>query len=281
MKIIDTYNDILELLSINPNFDISLWKSYASKISVTLPQKLIDDSKSYDFVNDILPVLKQVAYSKTNLDKAHNSFILATQTLEKCFFEVFQSNIDVDIIFYLGLCNGAGWATTLEGKKVILLGVEKIIELNWYDEKTMISLIYHELGHIWHDTVGKLHYKTNKQSEKAIWQLYQEGFAMFCEQLLCNNFDSYHQDKEGWLFWCKSNKILLFQEYLRRVDNEESTQDFFGDWCNYMGYSNIGYYLGCEYIKWLSKRYPLRQIANMDIDLLFDELHNFVKREFV
>lgn len=46
--------------------------------------------------------------------------------------------MDVDIILYLGLASGAGWATTLGGKRVILLGVEKIIEIDWYDKKNCL-----------------------------------------------------------------------------------------------------------------------------------------------
>ena len=38
--------------------------------------------------------------------------------------------IDVEIVLYLGLCNGAGWVVTIDNKTYCLLGIEKILELN-------------------------------------------------------------------------------------------------------------------------------------------------------
>lgn len=67
------------------------------------------------------------------LEQVHSSFVEATQRLQKRFIEAFGNDLDVDIILYLGLCNGAGWATSLTGKKTVLLGIEKIIELDWCD----------------------------------------------------------------------------------------------------------------------------------------------------
>ena len=44
--------------------------------------------------------------------------------------------------------------TNINGRDVILLGVEKILELNWFDEVSMCGLIYHELGHVYHTQYG-------------------------------------------------------------------------------------------------------------------------------
>lgn len=140
----------------------------------------------------------------------------------------------------------------------------------------MSSLIYHELGHIWHDTFDNLYYKTNNRCENSIWQLYREGIAMYCEQLICNNFSFYHQDKNGWLKWCDENRKTLFVEYLRGIDMCESTQDFFGDWNNYRGYSDVGYYLGCEFIKWLLNRYSLVEVAKLCPETIICELRKMI-----
>ena len=80
-----------------------------------------------------------------------------------------------------GLCNGAGWATSLDGRDAVLLGIEKIIELNWQDESAMQALIFHEIGHIWHKTYGNLYPEARSEGEKITGSaLYQEGLAMVC-----------------------------------------------------------------------------------------------------
>lgn len=277
MKIIDTFNNILILLEeMDFQFDENLWRTYAEKISVEFPDKCKNDSNSYDFQKDILPVLEASINNASKMKKAHDSFIHATKELRERFVEVFSVEPQVDIIFYLGLCNGSGWVTKLDNKSVILLGIEKIVELDWCDTDSMIALIYHELGHIWHGEVGVLYADTKSTSEKSIWQLYQEGIAMYCEQLLLNDFTHYHQNKGGWLEWCDRNRKELFIEYKRRIDTNESTQDFFGDWCSYKGHSDIGYYLGCELIKSIAYKYTLEELANLKIDDIYSALCNCI-----
>lgn len=181
----------------------------------------------------------------------------------------------MDIILYLGLCNGAGWATALDGRNAILLGIEKIIELDWQNEADMQALIFHEIGHIWHKTYGVLYPKTQSKGEESLVQLYQEGIAMVCEHILCQDNNYYHQNKNDWLTWCKDNKLEIKQEYLNRIDNNISTQDFFGDWCNYKGHSDVGYYLGCEFVKHLQQHYSLFDIANLNINQLYEQYKTF------
>ncbi len=149
MKIIDTYDSIYSSYKHNV-FDIELWEKYADEISSELKNKVKKDSKRNDFEKQTLPVLNSLIKNRETAKNAHASFLKSTKNLEEKIFEKFNVDLDVTIVFYLGLCNGAGWATTINGKPAILLGIEKITELNWCDEKSMIALIYHELGHIWH-----------------------------------------------------------------------------------------------------------------------------------
>jgi hypothetical protein len=258
-------------------FDNELWIKYAREISDELPYKCIADSQSYDFIQDVLPILENTMNEKSKLEEAHISFIRITQGLERRLEQIFSIDLQCEIILYLGLCNGAGWATTLDGKPVILIGIEKIIELDWCDESRMSALIYHELGHIWHDQVGVLHLQTSSTYEKSLWQLYIEGVAMYCEQMLIGDYTYYHQNRNDWLEWCNNNQKELFAEYKCRIDANGSTQDFFGDWCDYKGYSDVGYYLGCELIKGISNKYTLKELANLKIDVIYSELHDRTK----
>lgn len=276
MIITDTYPELLLLLQkMNGKFILEEWINYAQNISAGLPDKCLKDSEGYDFRTEILPVLHETAKSKDKLEKVHRSFLRATDGLSKRFYDSFKTDLDVKIILYLGLCNGAGWATMLDEQRVVLLGIEKIIELNWITDDDMVGLIYHELGHIWHDACRTQKAMPQTISENSILQLYNEGIAMYVEQLLVGDFDYFHQDKNMWLNWCKTNKEKLIDEYQKRISKEAETKDFFGDWNSYRGYSDVGYYLGAEFIKSLSKTYRLEQIADLKIEEICREFRLF------
>lgn len=265
MNIINTCDKIKFVFA--DGFDIELWRKYAEEISKELPSKCENDAKEYDFNKSVLPVL-EAALNEENLDFVSRNFQTVIDTLNDNLSKLFNEEPDINIILYLGLCNGAGWATTLDGKNTVLLGIEKIIELTWGDETNMRALILHEIGHLWHKMNGKLYIPDFTKRRKAIQQLYQEGVAMVCEHILCGDSDFWHQDKDGWLDWCRKNETEIKKEYLRRLDSNESVQDFFGDWCSYNGYSDVGYYLGCRFVEYLMKSHSLKEIANMSYNKL-------------
>ena len=167
----------------------------------------------------------------------------------------------------------------LLNRDAVLLGIEKIIELNWQDESAMQALIFHEIGHIWHKTYGNLYPEARSEGENSLAQLYQEGLAMVCEHILCQDDRYYHQNQNGWLDWCKENEAEIKREYLRRVDKNISTQDFFGDWCSYKNHSDVGYYLGCEFVKHLQRQYSLVDIASLNVNQLYNHFKEFASAE--
>ena len=117
--------------------------------------------------------------------------------------ECFGHELEIDIVLYVGLCNGAGWVTNINGRDVILLGIEKILELNWYDEDSMRGLIYHELGHVYQMQYGVLEQESFDHRKNFVWQLFVEGIAMYFEQVLVGDKNYFHQDAEGWKQWCE------------------------------------------------------------------------------
>ena len=276
MKIINTCDKIKSVFA--DGFSIDLWRKYASEISNELPSKCENDAKGYDFEKEVLPVLN-LALNNEKIEFVNKNFKSVIKTLNSNLNKLFDKEPDINIVLYLGLCNGAGWATTLDGKNTVLLGIEKIIELGWGDETNMRALILHEIGHLWHKLNGNLHISEYTKRRKGIAQLYCEGVAMVCEHILCGDNDFYHQDKDGWLDWCYKNENQIKREYLRRLDNKESVQDFFGDWCSYNGHSDVGYFLGCRFVRFLMKANSLKEIANMKYRVLnkaFKEFANTV-----
>lgn len=275
MKIINTCDKIKTLFA--NGFDIKIWREYAREISEELPQKCENDAKDYDFQKQVLPVLN-CALNEDKINFVNKNFQLVVDTLNANLSKLFEKDPDINIVLYLGLCNGAGWATTLDGKSTVLLGIEKIIELDWGDEANMRALILHEIGHLWHKFNGNLYLPDFTKRRKGIQQLYQEGVAMVCEHILCGDDDFYHQNKDGWFGWCRENESEIKKEYLRRLDKKESIQDFFGDWCSYNDHSDVGYYLGCRFVEHLMKTHSLKEIANLPYRKLNKAFIGFVKR---
>lgn len=280
MKIIDTYPEIIALLDkMGDTVDMSLHESYVRQILDGLCEKVKNDATIYDFDKDILPILDLTIRNREKLKKAHDSFLEVVQDLSERIEAAIGMDLDVDIILYLGLCNGAGWVTKLNTRPTVLLGIEKIIELKWHELVEMRGLIYHELGHVWHMSVGAIFEEFESERERYILQLYQEGIAMYFEQLMAGDFNYYHQDKNGWLDWCLSNKHELNVEYMRRLEADESAQDFFGDWCDYKGRSDVGYFLGCEFVKAMSEEYPFSKLLRLDVCTVYEEFQRYVRKQ--
>ena len=276
MEIIDAYEQIAHYFPLQ-EFSIFNWEQYAGHISRTLVDLVKDDIKDYSFEKDILPVVKSAFANHEKQLTIHNNFQEITQNLSQRIQNTFGVQLEVDLILYLGLCNGAGWATELDGRPVVLLGMEKIIELAWDDKKDMIGLVYHELGHIWHRQVRNRETILENQRDKALWQLYSEGVAMFFEQMLCGDMDFYHQDTEGWLNWCIANRRSLFVEYYTRLVSNRSVRDFFGDWNAFQGKTDVGYYLGCELVKSFQEELSLKEIANLELSVVEERLKYLMK----
>lgn len=66
----------------------------------------------------------------------------------------------------------------IHGRRVILLGIEKIMELNWCDINSMTGLIIHELGHVYQAQYGVMDLQTDSVADQFLWQLFTEGVAM-------------------------------------------------------------------------------------------------------
>ena len=269
IQIVDTYSTIESRLFELP-FNISKWREYANGISPSLADKCLKDSERYDFEKEIVPILNAALSNQEEIRLAHHSFIEATKAINEKIRDVFHTNLNVDIILYFGLCNGAGWATQLDDRPTILLGIEKIIELKWTDVRKMEQLINHELGHIWHFQTRKT--ISFEKDNPQLWQLYCEGMAMFAQQELAADPWLFHQYDDAWKDWCHQNKVVLFNEFLNRVIKRLSVQDFFGDWCSYMGHSDVGYYLGALLVRRLSKRLSYQALCECTQQDVFAEL---------
>ncbi|MBQ1467766.1 MAG: hypothetical protein IIZ27_04745, partial [Solobacterium sp.] len=162
---------------------------------------------------------------------------------------------------------GAGWVTTINGKTVVLLGIEKIMELNWQDTDNMTGLIVHELGHVYQAQYGILHREFTQLVDHFLWQLFTEGVAMVFEQEIVGDSEYYHQDTNGWKLWCDQNAELIRQSFhndIRYMTKEN--QRYFGDWVSFEGYGDTGYYLGTRFVRFLLETDRFDQIIQYSIE---------------
>lgn len=267
---------------VDGSFNLDKWKEYIAALNLD-EDIFIDDmnetinSGSYTFAADYLPVLNDV-YNSSRISETVNSFKLVTDDLQRKVIEKFNRSPNVQICLYLGLCNGAGWAIKIDDRQYILLGIEKIIELGWCDVNSMNGLIYHELGHIYHMQYGLLN-REYEAADKYLWTLFCEGVAMYFEQLLLENTNYFHQDdKDAWLLWCDQNMAEIKNDFNDDLKNMNDTnQRYFGDWVEYRGRKDVGYYLGARFVQLMASRYTFDEMINFDIENVKSEWKNFNK----
>lgn len=263
-------------------FERAKWETYINAVLPGSAHMFTDEveryleSGQYTFEKDFLPILEAVP-GNPGLSVLQENFAIVTAGLDQRVKDCFGRGLDVDIVLYLGLCNGAGWVTRVGGRDAILLGVEKILELGWYDLDSLYGLIYHELGHVYHAQYGVLERESEDSGKNFVWQLFTEGIAMYFEQVLAGSPRYFHQDKGGWLSWCEEH----FRQILTDFDAELSSmtqfsQRYFGDWCSYHGRGDTGYYLGAVFVRSLTEAQLFDSLLDLDIDHVYGLYQEFV-----
>lgn len=274
IRIIDTYEQI-NLIFENGTFNYEKWQPYINSIYTNCAhifKEEIDAYTStgeYTFEKDFLPHINAV-YNNPMLETLHNSFSTVVKNLNERIVKAFEKELNVDIVLYLGLGNAAGWVTQINGNDTVLLGVEKIIELDWCDEESMYGLIYHELGHVYQAQYGVLEQSSEENEKNFVWQLFIEGIAMYFEQVLVGDLDYFHQDANGWKTWCDEHFTQILNDF--HADLPEMTQfnqRYFGDWCSYHGYGDVGYYLGNKFVHHLLKNYCFDAMISLPIEKVY------------
>ena len=271
MRIIDTYPDIPAAFE-NGAFSPARWRDYIDRTLPGVRPLLEADAKQtlaegpFTWEKDYLPVLNAVIRDGPLRERAHRAFRLVTEGLEQSIPAKFGKTLDVDLIFYLGLCSGAGWVTAVGGRRTVLLGLEKIMELNWCSQDDMRGLVWHELGHVYQDQYGVLERHFDRAADQFLWQLFTEGVAMVFEQTLADDAGYYHQDKDGWKAWCDEHFEDIKADFHRDLDSITSAdQRWFGDWVRYRGHGDVGYYLGCRFVRYILTMVPFDDILRFDI----------------
>ncbi|MCI9402667.1 MAG: hypothetical protein HFF04_03205 [Oscillospiraceae bacterium] len=271
IRIIDTFPQI-DALCQGPGFDREAWSRYIDNALPGLRPSLTDRMEKSLATGQVrwethyLPVLHSAWRDRAGRQRLHRSFLAATAGLEEKVRSAFGQCPEVDIILYFGLCGSAGHATRLHGRPAILLGLEKILELHWEEPRSMLGLVYHELGHIYQDQFGVLDRPAETPQLAFLWQLFAEGVAMYFEQTLTGDPTFYQQDVDGWLSWCDAHFGQIKADFDADLSTMTfSTQRWFGDWVRYEGHGDVGYYLGCRFVRFALERIPFHRLISLDL----------------
>lgn len=166
-------------------------------------------------------------------------------------------------VIHVGIGCGAGWATTFGKRPAVLFGLENAAELGWTDPPTLAALVEHEIAHLLHDRWRRRARLGGLGGHRGPWwQLYEEGFATYCELLLSPS--GRHHSTRGttdWLDWCRKNRSRLASLFLHAATARKSTRRFFGSWYNVDGHIETGYFLGSEVLREWASRSSLREVA--------------------
>ena len=197
------------------------------------------------------------------MESAHTNLLAVGESVYQKALERLGVSVSAAFVIHVGIGCGAGWVTSFRGMPAILFGLENIAECGWQARDAIRGLVAHEMGHlvqmIWREG------QQQTMGSGPWWQLYEEGFAQYCEGLILGG-QSWHQGKSDpeWLSWCQDNLGWLAAEFLRRVDCDESVRPFFGSWFDLHGKKQTGYYLGCEAVKCLAGVRRLPEIAVLE-----------------
>ena len=158
MRAINTAEEMLAAFEGN-QFDLEKWKRYMDASVPGAKAMCLGDmqnclSAGFSWEKDYLPVLNAVRKNGEKRMEAVESFRAVAEHLDEAILGRFGRTVDADVVLYLGLCNGAGWVADVGGRTAILLGIEKIMELDWCGRDAMIGLIVHELGHAYQSQYG-------------------------------------------------------------------------------------------------------------------------------
>ena len=130
----------------------------------------------------------------------------------------------------------------------------------------MNGLICHELGHVYQKQYGTLKREFDNFEDSFLWQLFTEGVAMCFEQTVVGDAEYYHQDKNGWKAWCDGHFEQIRSDFARDLKTmSQADQRYFGDWVSYNGRGDVGYYLGCRFVRYILSDYGFDEIICFDI----------------
>ena len=264
-------------------FRLDNWKEWTNKRFPALTDLCLADldeslAKGLSWEEDYLPVLNGLIGKPETVNRIRTSFASVCTGLEEKIRKAFGRVPDALVCLYPGLCNGAGWVTEVNGQTAVLLGIEKIAELDWCGKDDMNGLIVHELGHVYQKQFGVLSRTFGRTEDAFLWQLFTEGVAMVFEQEVIGNPSYFHQDRNGWKDWCAKHVKEIASDFVKDLPKMTgANQRYFGDWVSYRGQPDAGYYLGAEFVRHAMEKTSFDQLIGWTVEEVRDAFAAFLQ----
>jgi hypothetical protein len=194
----------------------------------------------------------------------------------KLFFGVDTLPI-IDWIIYHGLGNGAGGYTNINGKKTIVFGLEKIVELGWDSQIKLEDLLVHEYSHYFHEHIREQSLETPLDFyHQYIFRLYVEGLATYAEKMMHGREVS----MPDWYDNCLKKEQKLKQTFINHLMNHnKDIQHMYGDWYPVLGEIETAYFLGMQMIKLWHKEVSIKTIMKASLDTIEDRVLKYLERK--
>ena len=247
---------------------LAAWQEFYAGHAPTLPERLYSD------YSDIEGGWKSIARERVwphfaerieNMKAANDVIRGVYQDIYHQAREVLDFAGPMFVVTYVGIGNGAGWATQWENRFAILCGLENIAELGWYHEYKIRGLLSHEIGHLFMMSVRGCK-DTQRLTADPLLVLYEEGFAQHCEHVMMGSETWHCSSQNGWVEWCMKREGYLARRYLEAMQEKEKRRRFFGSWLEIDGWRQTGYFLGCRIVQRMAESMSLREIAIVNDD---------------
>jgi hypothetical protein len=169
--------------------------------------------------------------------------------------------LDIDVIIYHGLGNGAGTATHLNNRPTLLFGIEKIAELKWDSPSRLRALFIHEYVHLYHDSIrdDSIEMTFDDSYDDAYYKLYVEGVATFLEHVALSRKDS----QPEWYITCIDKEAELKQAFLRTLKEGDDVTPYFGDWHPPLDIPDSAYFMGMQIISMMNESMSIETIMTL------------------
>jgi len=217
------------------------------------------------------------------LDRAWRNIYAAFPKALSLFIEKFPKNFyeELYLVLYISCGCGAGWAYEYRKAPAVYLGLDMIADLEWVEEAKIKGLIVHELCHLLNiklqNTTPR---KFSEMENNPFFLLYSEGFAMRCEHYVLGGEIWRIALDKNWIIWCKKNSKYLAKLYMEYVEKESPVNDFYGSFYSINSYSQTGYFLGHEFIRYLeeNENMKLTEIAKLHYNNVIGYVKKFLNK---
>ena len=109
------------------------------------------------------------------------------------------------------------------------------------------------------------------KAQKGLYTQFEVQMGLNARMII-NNF---HQEKDGYSKYLGTHLKELALDFLNDLLKERK-QRYFGDWCDYHGYGDAGYYLGAYFMRYIIKKTDLDRAMDLDIKELKELYLDFI-----